>query len=116
MNPTASNYNSNANVNSFNGGALDNNIGRFLFIFYNNQYLIFDSYDNCLIKSCYIEKLIYNFELRNSIGTLSMIQLYMYHVCKQNIILNFDVLLKLIYNLLTVLIQALQITQSMLPL
>ena len=51
MNPTASNYNSNANVNSFNGGALDNNIGGGSF-FNNNQYLIFDSYDNCLIKSC----------------------------------------------------------------
>ena len=44
MNPIASNYNSNANVSSFNGGALDNNIGSGDY-FYNDQHLIFDSYD-----------------------------------------------------------------------
>ena len=35
MNPIASNYNSNANVTSFNGGALDNNIGSGAY-FYND--------------------------------------------------------------------------------
>ena len=48
MNPTASNYNSNANVNTFFGGAMDNNIGSGSY-FYNNQHLIFDSYDNCCL-------------------------------------------------------------------
>ena len=93
MNPTASNYNSNANVNSFNGGALDNNIGGGSF-FNNNQYLIFDSYDNCLIKSCDIYAENYRsitFELRNSNGNVIDDTTLYVSPGKQNIILNFDV-------------------------
>ena len=93
MNQTASNYNSSANVNSFNGGALDNNIGSGSF-FNNNQYLIFDSYDNCLIKSCDIYAEYFRsitFELRNNNGNvLDDTTLYV-SPGKQNIILNFDV-------------------------
>tara|TARA_B100001057_G_scaffold338826_1_gene339570 strand:- start:1532 stop:3268 length:1737 start_codon:yes stop_codon:yes gene_type:complete len=93
MNPTASNYNSNANVNTFNGGAIDNNIGSGSF-FYNNQHLVFDSYDNCLIKSCDIYAENYRsvtFELRNNNGIVIDDTTLYVSPGKQNIILNFDV-------------------------
>ena len=93
LNPTASNYNPNANVNSFNGGAIDNNIGGGSY-FNNNQYLIFDSYENCLIKSCDIYAENYRsitFELRNSNGTVIDDTTLYVSPGKQNIILNFDV-------------------------
>jgi len=93
MNPIASNYNSNANVTSFNGGALDNNIGSGAY-FYNDQHLIFDSYDNCLIKSCdvYLENSTsLTFELRNNNGTVIDDTTIFVFSGKQNIILNFDV-------------------------
>ncbi len=93
MNPTASNYNSNANVNTFNGGAIDNNIGSGSF-FYNNQHLVFDSYDNCLIKSCDIYAENYRsvtFELRNNNGNVIDDTTLYVSPGKQNIILNFDV-------------------------
>ncbi len=93
MNSTASNYNSNANVSSFNGGALDNNIGSGSF-FYNDQYLIFDSYDNCLIRSCDVfleNSKSLTFELRNDNGVvIDDTTLYVF-AGKQNIILNFNV-------------------------
>ena len=93
MNPVASNYNSNANVTSFNGGALDNNIGSGAY-FYNDQHLIFDSYDNCLIKSCdvYLESSTsLTFELRNNNGIVIDDTTIFVFSGKQNIILNFDV-------------------------
>ena len=93
MNPTASNYNSNANVNTFFGGAMDNNIGSGSY-FYNNQYLIFDSYDNCLIKSCDIyaeDPKSITFELRNNNGNVIDDTTLSVSAGKQNIILNFDV-------------------------
>jgi N-acetylneuraminic acid mutarotase len=93
MNPTASNYNSNANVSSFYGGAPDNNIGSGSF-FYNDQYLIFDSYDNCLIRSCDVfleNSKSLTFELRNDNGVvIDDTTLYVF-AGKQNIILNFNV-------------------------
>ena len=93
MNPTASNYNSNANVSTFFGGAMDNNIGSGSY-FFNNQYLIFDSYDNCLIKSCdvYAEDFKnITFELRNNNGNVIDDTTLSISPGKQKIILNFDV-------------------------
>jgi N-acetylneuraminic acid mutarotase len=93
MNPTASNYNSNANVSTFFGGAMDNNIGSGSY-FYNNQHLIFDSYDNCLIKSCdvYAEDFKnITFELRNNNGNIIDDTTLSISPGKQKIILNFDV-------------------------
>ena len=93
MNPTASNYNSSANVISFNGGALDNNIGSGSF-FNNNQYLIFDSFDNSIIKSCDIYAENYRsitFELRNNNGNVLDDTTHYVSPGKQKIILNFDV-------------------------
>ena len=93
MNPTASNYNYNANVSTFYGGAMDNNIGSGSY-FYNNQHLIFDSYDNCLIKSCdvYAEDFKnITFELRNNNGNVIDDTTLSISPGKQKIILNFDV-------------------------
>ena len=49
-NPTASNFNPLANVNSFNGGPVENNIGAGSY-FYNNQHLNFSSNEACRIIS-----------------------------------------------------------------
>ena len=93
LNPTASNYNALANVSSFNGGAIDNLIGSGSF-FYNDQHLIFDANEECVIKSTdvYIESSnTVTFELRDNNGNVLDDTTYSLLAGKQNIILNFNV-------------------------
>ena len=101
LNPTASNYNPTANVNSFSGGALDNNIGSGTY-FYNNQHLIFNSNAECIIKSAdiYSEDITtITFELRDNNGIVIDDTTYTVNVGKQNIILNFNVPIGLDFQL-----------------
>ena len=93
MNSNASNFNAQANVSSFNGGALDNLIGSGSY-FYNDQYLIFSSNQECVIRSCDIyseNNDNITFELRNSNGMVLDDTTYLVNQGIQNIILNFDV-------------------------
>ena len=93
LNPAASNYNPLANVSSFNGGAIDNSIGSGSF-FYNDQHLIFDANEECIIKSTdiYIESSnTVTFELRDNNGNVLDDTTYFLLAGKQNIILNFNV-------------------------
>ncbi|MEE2931216.1 MAG: hypothetical protein VX370_01655 [Bacteroidota bacterium] len=101
LNPTASNYNPIANVNSFSGGALDNNIGSGTY-FYNNQHLIFNSNAECIIKSTdiYSEDITtITFELRDNNGIVIDDTTYTVNVGKQNVILNFNVPIGLDFQL-----------------
>ncbi len=101
LNPTASNYNPIANVNSFNGGPLDNDIGSGTY-FYSNQHLIFNSNAECIIKSAdiYSEDITtITFELRDNNGIIIDDTTYTVNVGKQNIILNFNVPIGLDFQL-----------------
>ncbi len=93
LNPSASNYNSFANVDVFNGGALDNTIGSGSY-FNGNQHLIFNSYEDCLIKSAdfYIDNTnTITFELRDNNGNVIDDTTHTLSPGKQNVTLNFDV-------------------------
>ena len=93
QNPNASNYNPLANISSFNGGLLDNTTGDGSY-FYNNQYLIFNSSEECIIKSTEVYAEDYNiisFELRDSNGTIIDDTTLTVIPGKQKIDLNFDV-------------------------
>ena len=71
-NPNATNFDPNANTTISFGGATDNTFGTGGY-FNGNQYLIFDSYKNCVIKSAIVYVQSSNtitFELRNSSGTV----------------------------------------------
>ena len=92
-NSTASNFNSQANVNIFNGGALVNSIGSGDY-FAGNQHLIFNSNEECIIRSTdvYSENMnSVTFELRNNSGIVLDDTTYNLVQGKQNIILNFNV-------------------------
>ena len=68
--PSASNYNPNANTSLEFGGELDNTFGSGGF-FNGNQHLIFDAYENILIKSAIFyadNPTTVTFELRNNAG------------------------------------------------
>ncbi len=93
LNQSASNYNSLANVNLFNGGATDINIGSGGY-FYNDQHLIFNSNDTCIIKSADIYAENTNsitFELRDNNGNVIDDTTHTVFSGKQNVILNFTV-------------------------
>ena len=92
-NLSASNYNPLANVTNFNGGALDNTIGSGSF-FLGDQHIIFNSNEECIIRSADIYSETSNnitFEIRNSNGLVLDDTTYNLTAGKQNIILNFDV-------------------------
>ena len=92
-NQSASNYNPLANTANFNGGALSSNIGNGSY-FTGNQYLIFNSNEECVIKSANIYAEFPNnvtFELRSSSGAVLDDTTYSIVPGKQKIILNFDV-------------------------
>ena len=70
--PSASNFDPNANTEFALGGELDNNFSSGGY-FNGNQYLIFNSTKDCIIKSAIINSEganTINFELRNSTGTV----------------------------------------------
>ncbi len=93
MNASASNYNMNANIDLMFGGALDNTIGSGSY-FYNDQYLIFSSTEDCVILSSdvYSENPVtVTFELRNSSGLVLDDTTHSLVPGKQNIKLNFEV-------------------------
>ncbi len=93
QNPNASNYNPLANISSFNGGLLDNTAGDGSY-FYNNQYLIFNSSEECIIKSTEVYAEYSNtisFELRDNNGTIIDDTTLTVIPGKQKINLNFDV-------------------------
>jgi hypothetical protein len=92
-NPSAINFNSNANTTVAFGGALDNTFGSGGY-FNNDQHLVFNAYKQCVIKSAIIDAESANsilFELRSSNGaviddtTLNVIS------GQQQVILNFEV-------------------------
>ena len=91
LNTAASNYNPLANVDVFNGGPNNINIGSGSY-FYNNQYLIFNSNEECIIKSAdiYAENTnTITFELRNNSGVVIDDTTHTVSPGKQKIILNF---------------------------
>ena len=82
-----------ANVSVYNGGAIDINIGSGSY-FYNDQHLIFDSNEDCIIRSADIYAENSNtitFELRDDNGVVLDDTTYFISAGQQNIILNFDV-------------------------
>jgi len=82
-----------ANVSVYNGGALDINIGSGTY-FYNDQHLIFDSNEECIIKSADIYAENSNtitFELRDDNGLVLDDTTYFVLAGQQNIILDFNV-------------------------
>ena len=93
LNSTASNYNPLANVSTFNGGAFDNSIGSGSY-FAGDQHIIFNSNEECIIRSADIYSESINtvtFEIRSSNGTVLDDTTYNITAGKQNIILNFNV-------------------------
>ena len=93
VNSTASNYNPLANVSTFNGGAFDNSIGSGSY-FAGDQHIIFNSNEECIIRSADIYSESINtvtFEIRSSNGTVLDDTTYNITAGKQNIILNFNV-------------------------
>ena len=93
INLFASNYNPLANVATFNGGALDNTIGSGSY-FTGDQHIIFNSNEECIIRSADIYSGSPNnvtFEIRSSNGTVLDDTTYNITPGKQNITLNFDV-------------------------
>ena len=93
VNSTASNYNPLANVSIFNGGAFDNSIGSGSY-FAGDQHIIFNSNEECIIRSTDIYSESINtvtFEIRSSNGTVLDDTTYNITAGKQNIILNFNV-------------------------
>tara|TARA_B000000532_G_scaffold227918_1_gene207239 strand:+ start:1772 stop:3583 length:1812 start_codon:yes stop_codon:yes gene_type:complete len=93
MNSTASNFNPNANVTSYWGGALDISIGSGSY-FNNEQHLNFSSSEECIIVSADVYSENPNtvtFELRNSSGLVIDDTTHLLIPGKQKIMLNFDV-------------------------
>ena len=93
LNSTASNYNPLANVSTFNGGAFDNSIGSGSY-FAGDQHIIFNSNEECIIRSADIYSESVNtvtFEIRSSNGTVLDDTTYNITAGKQSIILNFNV-------------------------
>ena len=93
LNSTASNYNPLANVLTFNGGAFDNSIGSGSY-FAGDQHIIFNSNEECIIRSADIYSESINtvtFEIRSSNGTVLDDTTYNITAGKQSIILNFNV-------------------------
>ncbi|MBB77983.1 MAG: hypothetical protein CL844_03145 [Crocinitomicaceae bacterium] len=93
QNPTASNFNPAANVSIFKGGLLDNTTGDGSY-FYNNQYLIFNSSEECVIKSAEVyaeSNNIITFEIRDNNGVVIDDTTLSVSSGKQKINLNFDV-------------------------
>jgi len=87
------NYNALANVDIFNGGAENIDIGSGSF-FYNNQHLIFDSNEECIILSSDIyaeNSTSITFELRDNNGFVLDDTTQVVLAGKQNVILNFNV-------------------------
>ena len=71
-NPSSANFDSNANTTISSGGSLDNSFSSGSY-FNGNQYLIFDSFKECIIKSALIYSEFSNsitFELRDNSGTV----------------------------------------------
>jgi len=71
-NPSATNFDPNANTTVAFGGALDNSFASGSY-FNGNQYLIFDSYKECIIKSAVVDSESSNtitFELRDNVGNV----------------------------------------------
>ena len=90
-NPSASNYNPNANTTLEYGGELNNAFGPGGF-FNGNQYLIFDAYENLLIKSAIFysdNPTNVTFELRNNLGIVIDDTTYSLISGQQQLILNF---------------------------
>ena len=93
LNSTASNYNPLANVSTFNGGAFDNSIGSGSY-FAGDQHIIFNSNEECIIRSADIYSESINtvtFEIRSSNGIVLDDTTYNITAGKQSIILNFNV-------------------------
>ena len=91
-NPSASNYNPNANTSLEYGGELDNTFGPGGF-FNGNQYLIFDAYENLLIKSAIFyadNPTTVTFELRNNAGIVIDDTTHSLVSGQQQLILNFE--------------------------
>ena len=91
-NPSASNYNPNANTSLEYGGELNNTFGPGGF-FNGNQHLIFDAYENFLIKSAtfYADNpTTVTFELRNNAGIVIDDTTHSLISGQQQLILNFD--------------------------
>ena len=92
-NPTATNYNSLANTDNWSGGALDNMIGSGSY-FNGDQHLIFNSNEECVIRSAdfYSESSnTITFELRDNNGNILDDTTHFLTAGKQNLILNFTV-------------------------
>jgi len=91
-NASASNFNPNANTSLEFGGELDNNFGPGGF-FNGNQHLIFDAYENLLIKSAVFyadNPTNVTFELRNNMGIVIDDTTHSLISGQQQLILNFD--------------------------
>ena len=91
--PSASNYNPNANTSLEYGGELDNTFGSGGF-FNGNQHLIFDAYENILIKSAVFyadNPTTVTFELRNNTGIVIDNITHSLISGQQQLILNFEV-------------------------
>jgi choice-of-anchor B domain-containing protein len=91
-NPSASNYNPNANTSLEFGGELDNTFGSGGF-FSGNQHLIFDAYEDLLIKSAIFyadNPTTVTFELRNNAGIVIDDTTHSLISGQQQLILNFD--------------------------
>lgn len=91
-NPSASNYNPNANTSLEFGGELDNAFGSGGF-FNGNQHLIFDAYEDILIKSAIFyadNPTTVTFELRNNAGIVIDDTTHSLISGQQQLILNFD--------------------------
>ena len=91
-NPSASNYNPNANTSLEFGGELDNAFGSGGF-FNGNQHLIFDAYEDLLIKSAIFyadNPTTVTFELRNNAGIVIDDTTHSLISGQQQLILNFD--------------------------
>ena len=91
-NPSASNYNPNANTSLEFGGELDNTFGSGGF-FNGNQHLIFDAYEDLLIKSAIFyadNPTTVTFELRNSAGIVIDDTTHSLISGQQQLILNFN--------------------------
>jgi N-acetylneuraminic acid mutarotase len=92
-NPSATNFDPNANTTVAFGGALDNSFASGGY-FNGNQYLIFNSYKECIIKSAIVDSESSNmvtFELRNNGGTVIDDTTLSLVSGLQTIDLNFDV-------------------------
>ena len=91
--PSASNYNPNANTSLEFGGELDNAFGSGGF-FNGNQHLIFDAYENILIKSAIFyaaNNTTVTFELRNNAGIVIDDITHSLVSGQQQLVLNFEV-------------------------